>query len=212
MTSLHAHPRVLGVGWPRTGTTTLRRALVALGFAPCDHMLELSASPARVAGWEALERGDAGAAHALFAGWGAAVDNPTCVFWRELTDAFPDARVVLTVRDPGEWHASYLDAIHANTFERPRPDGDIGRVVDLLRRRWVDGALRGAPRDRDVCTRAFTEHVREVRAALGDRALVMEPSDGWEPLCAHLGVGVPPLPWPHANTRAYVAEHGVHER
>ena len=107
--------QVIGAGFGRTGTLSLREALVRLGFGPCDHMLENVEHPERFALWhEALRRKQSGEPidwRPLLAGYRAIVDWPGAYFWRELTAAHPEAKVILTVRDPERWYASTLATI-----------------------------------------------------------------------------------------------------
>src|SRR3979411_1012948 len=91
--------KVIGAGFGRTGTLSLKAALEELGFGPCYHMIEVFSHPDDVAQWEALPRGEPIGLHKLMAGYQAAVDWPTCAFYEELMQAYPDAKVLLTVRD-----------------------------------------------------------------------------------------------------------------
>src|SRR5829696_4202978 len=119
--------KVIGAGFGRTGTLSLREALVRLGFSPCDHMLENFEHPERFALWhDAFRRKQAGEPidwRPLLAGYRAIVDWPGAYFWRELIAAHPDAKVILTVRDPSRWYESCLATIfsmHARAGESPR--------------------------------------------------------------------------------------------
>lgn len=207
-------PPILGVGWPRTGTTTLRRALEILGFGPCHHMMVINQEPERIGLWEALERGEPGAAARALEGFAAGVDNPVAAFWRPLTAAWPSAPVILTVRDPLTWHASYVQTIHGYTFgpdDRPEPGSQRARIIGLLRRIWLENTLQADVTDAGACAAAFERHRRQVVDQLGYRVLVFEVRDGWGPLCRFLEVPVPELPFPHRNSRTFVKEHGHHE-
>ena len=108
--------RVIGAGFGRTGTLSMRAALVRLGFGPCDHMVENEEHPDRFALWdEALRRKHVGEPidwRPLLTGFQAIVDWPGAFFWRELIAAHPVAKVVLTVRDPERW----LDSVQATIF------------------------------------------------------------------------------------------------
>src|SRR5690349_20477507 len=104
--------RVIGAGFGRTGTLTLKVALEQLGFGPCYHMAEVFSHPAHVSSWEAATRGEPVDWRALFAGWGATVDWPACSFYREILASHPDAKVILTVRDPGRLYSSCRDTIY----------------------------------------------------------------------------------------------------
>lgn len=98
--------KVIGTGYGRTGTDSLREALNMLGFGPCHHMLEVNASDEQKRLWRALARGENPGWDKLFAGYSACVDWPSAHYWRELVDVYPDAKVVLTYRSPESWWES----------------------------------------------------------------------------------------------------------
>src|SRR5215218_431288 len=212
--------RVIGAGFGRTGTTSLREALVRLGFDPCDHMDENFARPERFVLWrEAFQRKQAGEAidwRPLLADYRAIVDWPGAYFWRELTSAHPEAKVILTVRDPDRWYASTLATI-SNFRTRVRDDDSLlARVRVLLMclgmpgmrevLRFIDDLIwqatfDGRFRKREYALHVFSEHNQTVQATIpADRLLVFDVKQGWEPLCQFLGVPVPAgEPFPHLN-------------
>jgi hypothetical protein len=213
--------RVIGAGLGRTGTLSLHAALERLGFAPCEHMTNSFAHPERFALWlEAARRKRAGEPidwRPLFSGYRATVDWPGVYFWRELIAAHPEARVILTVRDPGRWYDSARATIYAATQARtetaaarvlygllgwanPRAGHGFRTVQETV---W-DGTMAGRFEDRDQAIRIFEEHNRDVVATVPpERLLVFDVKEGWEPLCAFLGVPVPAgEPFPHVNDAA----------
>jgi hypothetical protein len=104
--------KVIGAGFGRTGTQSLQVALEELGFTRCYHMTEVFAHPEHAAAWSAARRGESVDWDTLFAGYQAAVDWPPCAFYQELLDRFPDAKVILTVRDADKWYESALQTIY----------------------------------------------------------------------------------------------------
>jgi sulfotransferase family protein len=196
--------QVIGPGFGRTGTLSLRTALRRLGFAPGDHMLENLEHPERFALWaEALRRKDAGEPidwRPLLAGYRAIVDWPGAYFWRELVAAHPAAKVVLTVRDPARWYAS----VQATIF--PLLDGDDCGVAHTIVR---DRTFGNRFADRAHCQAVLAAHILAVRAAVPpERLLVFDVQAGWGPLCAFLGVPVPADElFPHVNdTTSFTAD------
>ena len=191
--------RVIGAGFGRTGTLSLREALVRLGLGPCDHMRENFEHPERFALWdEALRRKTAGEPidwRPLLDGFRAIVDWPGAYFWEELTAAHPEAKVVLTVRDPERWY----DSIQATIFSLP-DEQSSALVRDIVSSRTFNDRLS----DRAYCQGVFTQHNDAVRATIApDRLLVFDVKQGWEPLCAFLGVPVPAdEPFPRVNEAA----------
>lgn len=199
--------QVIGAGFGRTGTLSLKRALEDLGFGPTYHMQEAMRRPAHVQRW--LDYADTGRVDwdALFADFGSGVDYPVCCAWQQLAAHFPDARVVLTVRDPARWWESTNSTIYgfqsafAPWFQRAVPAA--GRFVEMVDRLVWDGVFDGRFTDRDHAIEVFNQHVHHVRSACApERLLVFDVADGWDPLCAFLDVPVPDHPFPHLNDAA----------
>jgi hypothetical protein len=196
--------QVIGAGFGRTGTLSTRTALVRLGFGPCDHMVENEEHPDRFALWdEALRCKAAGEPidwRPLLMGFRAIVDWPGAYFWRELAAAHPDAKVLLTVRDPERWVASIQATIFAMSDDQlPSGSRDI-----IFTRTFADRLT-----DRAHCLAVLARHEQAVRETIApDRLLVFDVKQGWEPLCAFLGVPVPEdEPFPHVNdTEAFHAD------
>jgi hypothetical protein len=200
--------QVIGAGFGRTGTASMRDAQVRLGFGPCDHMVENEEHPERFALWdEALRQKTADEPidwRPLLTGFQAIVDWPGAYFWRELTTAHPEAKVVLTVRDPERW----VDSISATIFamsDEQLPEGSR----DIIFTRTFNDRLT----DRAHCLAIFAQHVQAVRETIApNRLLVFDVREGWEPLCAFLGVPVPvDEPFPHVNDTA-AFQTDIHER
>src|SRR5262245_22761171 len=95
--------KVVGAGLGRTGTLSLKLALEQIGFGPCYHMVEVMMRPETAAPlWIKAADGNPDW-EAIFNGYAASVDYPGCAFWQQLADFYPDAKVILTVRDPEQW-------------------------------------------------------------------------------------------------------------
>lgn len=194
---------VIGAGFGRTGTLSLKLALERLGFGPCYHMLEVLAHPAHDPVWHAATRGERVDWDALFDGYGSAVDWPVAAFWRELSNHYPEAKFVLSVRDPLEWHRSVMETIFKALSSTPDPgnrDACVHRAMtrELILDRTFDGQLA----DARYAIEVYERHNRAVQDALSKtRLLVHRSVDGWEPLCTFLDRSVPDEPFPHRNTR-----------
>jgi hypothetical protein len=189
---------VVGAGYGRTGTLSLKLALEQLGFGPCFHMSEAIANPSCIPGWVEAANGRADW-DKLFAGYRATVDHPGCAFYRELAAAYPQAKVILTVRDPSDW----FESTQATVFSPMMRE----RVAEPLYKEFLTqtvwGLFGAGIDDRDFMVAAFEQHTAEVKAAIAaDRLLIFEASQGWRPLCAFLGVAVPTTPFPRVNSRA----------
>lgn len=194
---------VIGAGFGRTGTSSLKAALEQLGFGPCYHMLEVMAHPEHSALWLAANRGERVVWQEIFRGYSAAVDWPACVFWRELLQEYPEARVILTVRDAARWYASFADTILSRLESLPPITSPAVRALHEVSRELIlQRTFHGAAGDESAAIAALQAHNASVAAALDARKLlVYDVASGWEPLCAFLGVPAPAEPFPHVNPR-----------
>jgi len=194
--------KVIGAGFGRTGTLSLKLALEELGFGPCHHMAEVFAHPETVPVWHEAALGRPVDWDALFEGFQAMVDWPGCAFWRELAIRYPEAKVLLTVRDADHWWESASSTIFKAMEMGLKADDPFLRshseMAHLLIR---EGTFNGSF-DRDVCVAEFERHVAWVKATVPpERLIVYEVGSGWEPLCEGLGVPVPSTPYPKVNSR-----------
>lgn len=196
---------VIGAGFGRTGTASLKRALELLGFGPCHHMSEVLKRPDTAAGWTAALRGESGVLAGLLSGYRASLDFPSCLLWRELVELYPSAKVVLSVRDAGQWYrsarATILNQDKGNRVRRLADAGGDG-IVEALGPLSAAMADRGFSRDLSEADTiaGFQRHNESVIAGVpADRLLVYEVEQGWAPLCAFLGVAVPDVPFPRGN-------------
>ena len=187
---------VIGAGFGRTGTMSLKLALDHLGFGPCYHMTEVFKNPRASGYWEAAADRQPVDWEQVFAGYGSTVDWPGATFYKELADAYPDAKVILTERDSDSWFASTQATIFSRHI-RDDTEDDWQRMVlkvigDLFDRQMTD---------KDKLIDTYKRHNAEVRRAIApERLLVYEVSQGWGPLCAFLGVDVPDEPMPKVNS------------
>ncbi|MBP2708261.1 sulfotransferase family protein [Microbispora sp. RL4-1S] len=206
--------RVIGVGLGRTGTTSLRVALEQLGFGPCYHMFNIVEEPRRIHHWLDAAEGRPVDWTKVFAGFTSVVDFPAAAFWRELVAHYPDAKVVLTVRDPQRWYDSAAATIFKKAVEaESRPAAgrlafrlatkispDLGAFTRMVRTAIQQRVFDGRVADRDHAVKVFERHNRDVMLEVpADRLLVYDVAEGWGPLCSFLGVPVPDGPFPHGN-------------
>ncbi len=191
--------KVVGAGLGRTGTKSLQSALNMLGFGPCHHMVEVFAHPESMALWieAGAGRPDWGA---IFADYSSMVDYPGAAFWRELADYYPDAKVLHSVRDPDQW----FDSTQATIFAPGSPttavagEGPMAAFFGAFMK-----GIQGHVNDRAFMTDHFRRHTEAVKSAIPpERLLIYQAGQGWEPLCAFLGVPVPETPYPSENNRA----------
>lgn len=195
--------RVVGAGLGRTGTTSLKLALEFLLKAPCYHMDEVYSHPEHVEVWRSALRGDPADLSAIMVGYAATVDWPAGAFWRELSELFPDALVLLSVRESAEaWWRSANATILEKNRQPVSPTDPLavssGMIAEMM-------SLRFTPdwNDRQSAIEAYERHNESVRRLVAPgRLLEWTPGDGWEPLCAGLKVSVPQVAFPHKNAAA----------
>ncbi len=193
--------RVIGAGLGRTGTTSLKSALEELLGGRCYHMFEVRERPHDPDVWGDAYEGTLPDWAALFEGYEATVDWPSAPFWRELSEVFPDAPILLSVRDADAWWKSVSSTIFialATYFAPNAPDDGWTRMGRGMMTRFTP-----AWQDEEGAKAAFLAYNDHVRAtAPAHRLVEWSPGDGWEPICAALGLEVPDRPFPHVNTTA----------
>jgi len=185
----------------------MKAAFERLGFDPCYHFIEVMELRAghnegHRKAWVDFQKGRREMDwHWLFQRYDAVLDLPMCLYYEEMMEAFPEARVVLTLRDPDRWFDSFssmsrsLRRMRLATLFSPKL-----RATITIANTVNDRLFGGPPLDRDVCIRAFEEHNRRVIEAVpSERLLVYEVGQGWEPLCTFLDLPVPDVDFPHLN-------------
>ncbi len=191
--------RVVGAGLPRTGTSSLKEALEHLLDGPCYHMREIPNHPYNLGvGWQTALAGEYPDWEELLAGYVATVDWPASMFWRDLSEANPDALVLLSVRDsPAQWHQSADQSILPYARMALAPEWREGRDFLTLLERFTGS------RQWDNATTlktAYERHNEAVRQSVPpQRLLEWRVTDGWTPLCEALGLPVPTTPFPWNN-------------
>lgn len=186
--------RVIGAGFGRTGTDSMRAALDRLGVGPTHHMRAVIDDPEQTRLWRAVAAGGAPDWGKLLAGFRSTVDWPSAFYWRALAAAYPDALVLLTWRSPESWWTSFERTI-LKVIEKSEDPDSLG--LRLIR----DQVFAGRAADRDHAIRTYEANVDAVTASIPPgRLLIHRIGDGWGPLCERLGVPVPDEPYPHRNT------------
>jgi len=212
--------KVIGAGFGRTGTSSLKGALEELGFSPCYHMTEVFANPEHADFWRAAWRGEPvnWDGDGVLGSYEATVDWPACTFYAELMERHPDAKVLLSVRDTEKWYESTRNTIYElgkistgsplsrlsfallsllafgtfNTGQGPMTEEIV----------W-QGTFDGKFEDRHRTIEVFNRHNDEVRRRVPkEQLLIYEVKEGWGPLCEFLGVEEPDKPYPRLNDAA----------
>jgi hypothetical protein len=205
--------KLIGAGLPRTGTLSQKIALETLGLGPCYHMVNVLGDLPQADYWTRALDGDA-PWDEVFDGFQSTVDWPGGFFYKELIEHYPDAKVLLSVRDAEKWAASMGQTVwafrHGDSLMRhlasARGKVDEGWASFL---EMIDGLLwdekgtfadcQETPEELIAGMHRFNEQVQATVPA--DRLLVWDVTQGWEPLCEFLELPVPDAPFPNVNDK-----------
>lgn len=191
---------VIGSGFGRTGTMSLRVALDRLGLGPCHHMFDLFEKPGQLEHWQAAIAGEPVDWKVVFSDYRSQVDWPGAHFWQTFVKAFPKAKVLHTVRPADRWWESFSTTLgksmSRDQSNRPPRLREISRVATKV----VTSDIGGDLTDRAAAIRAFSQRTEEVKETVpADRLLVFDVAEGWEPLCQFLDMPLPDEPFPHLH-------------
>jgi hypothetical protein len=187
---------VVGAGFGRTGTLSLKMALEQLGIGRCYHMVEVFQKPEAPEQWRAAGDGEGADWDTIFDGYSATVDWPGATFYREIADHYPKAKVILTERDADAWFKSTQATIFANDL-----GGGDGSPFAQMFKAVIGKLFDGRLHDRDHCIAVYRAHNAEVRRVIpAERLLVYEVAQGWGPLCDFLKLPTPDTPMPKVNS------------
>jgi hypothetical protein len=196
--------KIIGAGFGRTATKSLKAALEQLGFGPCYHMIELHQNPERLSYWQEAAATGGTDWNALFEGYNACVDWPAAHYWRELAEFYPNAKILLSVRSAESWVKSIQSTIFKSLRTYPDMPPGIHRDrsvmnYEIIAKRTFDERLD----DTDYLITAFNNHTAEVQRSIApERLLTYDGAQGWEPLSKFLDVAIPDEPYPFTNTTA----------
>jgi len=214
---------LIGAGLPRTGTHSTFTALEQILPGKCHHMLRAFTGTRDANFWPKVGRGEG-----LDEDWkefiqaeglSAAVDFPMSLYWKDLLRMYPNAKVLLTVRDPVKWYQSVKNTIrNICRFLMESTAGAPLRMIGRLQGKPVGAALYtcnaatylGAKYPKglfgavdageETAVRFFNDWKEQViQEVPADRLLVFEVKQGWEPLCKFLGLPQPEGPFPNTN-------------
>lgn len=205
--------KLIGAGLPRTGTLTQKLAFEQLGWGPCYHWVNVLADLDQVDVWNRALDGE-GPWEEVFDGFQSTADWPGGYFYKELIDHYPDAKVLLSVRNPESWEASFRETIVGLRYgeglmrllssARGEIDPRWKRYLALVDRMFYgpQGTFRDGWDTPAQLIEQAERHNEEVKRTVpADRLLVWQVTEGWEPLCEFLGLPVPSQPMPHENDR-----------
>jgi len=213
--------KVLGVGFGRSGTMSLKAALEEVGAGPCLHMIDLIRNNDLIPPWkDAALEGNVDFDR-MFAGFESTIDWPGCTFWRELIDYYPDTPVLLNYREFDGWYKSVKNTIVAvreasqkgelkPDANRPAPPPELWQVIGTL---IYERDFQGKFDDEDWMRDMYYARIEEIKATVPAGRLTvfkLEDQPGWAPIADMLGVEAPQTEFPHLHdTDEFRAEFGL---
>ena len=193
--------QIIGAGFGRTGTKSMKLALEQLGFGPCYHMFEVFAKPEGIPLWHKAAFGEDIEWDDLLGDYQSGVDWPLSHFWQPLAERYPEAKVLLTVRPADQWYTSMSNTIFSHLAGKEPEDGSRAMWKEMVDKIVLEDTFDNRSGDRAYCEAVFDRHTALVKDTVpADRLIVYEVGSGWEPLCTGLGVPVPAGPFPQTNT------------
>ena len=207
---------VIGAGWGRTGTNSLMKALEILGYDPCYHMEKVIADNTGNI-WARVYQGKLKNFKEIFEPkqYRATCDFPSSYFWKEQLQQYPNAKVILTTRDPVKWHQSCMNTIfRALPGNSTTPFGlkicnflGLG-PIHALSKEMVSRVFHHQQTDQEKCIQLFNEYNEKViRECPKDKLLVFQVEQGWKPLCEFLNKPIPDVPFPRLNDTVDFQRH-----
>ena len=201
--------KVIGAGFGRTGTLSLKVALEQLGYGPCHHMKEVMLNTDQAEWFSQASKGVEVDWHEVFNKYSSAVDWPAAAYYQELAESFPDAKIVLGVRDPDAWYESVENTIFRVIPNFPKwirfifPRSD--KVFNMIEKTIWQGEFSGQFEDKGTAIQVFNERIETIKKMFPpERLLIHTSKDGWEPLCEFLDVDIPDTPYPWVNDSAKI--------
>lgn len=197
--------KVIGAGFDRTGTMSLQAGLETLGFRTYHAINAFQKwEEGHLDMWSDVMEGKAEMDwHKIYDGFDATTALPGCYYYEELMEAFPEAKVVLTVRDAEAWWKSWSGLVDVQAES-------VDSLVFLPRFAAIDRMIHNFERVffgiepnqyvKEDAIASFNKHIEKVKATVPpERLLVFDVKEGWEPLCNFLGVPIPAEPFPNTN-------------
>lgn len=207
--------KIIGAGFPRTGTTTLKKALETLGYKDTYHFKDLIANPKKLKYWKELENNSNTNFEELFEGFQATVDFPGYPYYKILLEKYPDAKVILTKREFEGWYESTL-----KTIWKAGPQTVFAKVVLLskmifnsklrhtflcikfMRNTHLKKAFDNNFASKKKAKEVFYKHIEDVKKHVPEnKLLIYDVAEGWDSLCDFLDLPIPEEDFPHLNKK-----------
>src|ERR687892_611917 len=175
--------KLIGVGFGRTGTMSLKGAIEELGV-PCFHMIDLITGEHRerdLPYWVKIADNEPVDWDEVFEPWEATVDWPACSRWEELVDAFPDAAVLLNVRDFDGFYKSCQNTILAvkqaamagELPEDANREGPSPQLWGAIEKLIWQGDFQGRFDDKEWVRRMYHDRIETIKRTVSPERLTM---------------------------------------
>ena len=201
--------KVICAGWGRTGTRSLKYALEYINKQPSYHMQNILLNKQDAKKWHDLIFNDKKNYdwENIYKGYGACLDFPSCNYYKELMEFYPDAKVILNLRDDKSWVKSWNvlnnKILKSFTFRfiAKLPNTSFKLQKDIHNEMILGhrGAFQNAKTDEEKMKRFNEWNQSVIDNVPKDRLLIYKASEGWEPICKFLNVDVPDIPFPYKN-------------
>ena len=201
--------KVICAGWGRTGTRSLKYALEHINGQPSYHMQNILLNKKDAKKWHDLIFNNKNNYNwdNIYKGYGACLDFPSCNYYKELMDFYPDAKVILNLRDDESWVKSWNvlnnQILKSFTFrfiaKLPYTSFKLHKDIHNEMILGARGAFGGAKTDEEKMQKFNDWNQSVIDYVPKDRLLVYKVSEGWDPICKFLNVNLPDISLPYKN-------------
>jgi len=201
--------KVICAGWGRTGTRSLKYALEHINGQPSYHMQNILLNKKDAKKWHNLIFSNNKKYNwdSIYKGYGACLDFPSCNYYKELMEFYPDAKVILNLRDDESWVKSWNvlnnQILKSFTFrfiaKLPYTSFKLHKDIHNEMILGAKGAFGGAKTDEEKMQKFNDWNQSVIDYVPKDRLLVYKVSEGWDPICKFLNVNIPDISFPYKN-------------
>lgn len=186
--------QVICLGLFRCATHSLKIAMEILGYGKCYHFFEFQSRPDDEKTIGDLCDKKKVDLKSFFKGYHSTSDVPFAVFYKELYEAFPNAKYILNTRDAEKWYESSINTVYEKGDSSRK---HLDKFVNYL---WND-YFNGEFENKEKAIERFNQHYKEVLDYIPkEKILIYDISEGWESLCKFLGKEIPIDDFPKSNS------------
>jgi len=198
--------KVICAGLAKTGTTSLAKALQVLGYNVYDFQEHYEIHFQQ---WlDSFETDRHPNFKEIYQGVDAVTDVPPAFWFEEISADFPEAKIILTVRDSEDaWLKSWKEHLQLGSKMLPFYARILFYIVPWMKKTkhffdTLHHAIYGSfdPEATALYRVKYRQHNERVQAVIpAEKLLVFNVKQGWKPLCEFLGCDVPSTPFPRVN-------------